>query len=270
MKPKGWTVANRARMPVRVAIVQHDALYRDLLRLGLAHSAGIEVTGTYADGGELLRETGATRPQVAVLDIDPEGRNGVPLALKLRRLVPDLGIVFLVGDRETDLLTSVPSHGLHQWSYLVNTPHQGATALLRAIQVTHARLLNLGDIEPLRRVDPGPAVAPQLVFTKRQLEILDLLARGFTNKVIAQTLHLKEKTVENQLAAVYERIDPDSDRASVHPRVRAALRFRQIMGGDAGLAVPNEPRPLAAYDPESVDEGGEQVEERHEGEQNER
>lgn len=263
-------MANRTRMPLRVAIVQHDALYRDLLRIGLAGSAGIEVTGTYADGEELLRDAGATPPQVVVLDIDPVGQNGVPLALKLQRLVPDLGIVFLVGDRETGLLASVPSHGLHQWSYLVNTSHQGVTALLRAIQVTHARLLNLGDIEPLRRVDPRPAVPSLLTFTKRQLEILDLLARGFTNKVIAQTLHLKEKTIENQLAAVYERIDPGTDRTSVHPRVRAALRFMQFMGGDAGLAERIEPRRLAAYQPESVDERGEQVEERHEGEQHER
>ncbi len=263
-------MANRARPPVRVAIVQHDALYRDLLRIGLGHSAGVEVTGAYADGADLVRAIASTRPEVAVLDIDPIGQNGVQLGLRLRRMVPELGIVLLVGDRETGLLASVPTHGLQQWSYLVNTAQQGVTALLRAIQVTHARLLNLSDIGPYRRADSEPLVTPLPKFTKRQTEILDLLARGFTNKVIADTLHLKEKTIENQLATVYDRIDPGSDRASVHPRVRAALRFIQGRAGES-VAAGRDPVDRSAADhPQAVDERGEHVEQRDDGDQHER
>lgn len=223
----------RARGVVRVAIVQRDALERDLLRVALDHSTGIQVVGAVADGGELIAGATVLAPDVVVLDVDPAGSNGVPLALRLRRSLPDVGLVLLIGDRDSDLLGSLPSHGLDEWTYLVPRVHAGLTTLLRAIQVTHARLLNLGDIEP-----PPMASLPRTItalpgLTKRQHEILGLLALGLTNRAIATTLQLKEKTVENQIAAIYHKLDPGTDRSRVHPRVWAALRFTHLMRPDA-------------------------------------
>lgn len=222
-------MSTRARGAIRVAIVQHDALERDLLRVALDHNTGIEVVGAVADGAELVARAAVLAPDVAVLDVDPRGGNGVPLALKLRRALPDIGVVLLIGDHDSDLLASLPSHGVEEWTYLVQRAHVGLTTLLRAIQVTHAQLLNLSDIEapPLTAL---PRLATELPgLTKRQHEVLGLLALGLTNKAIATTLQLKEKTVENQIAAIYHKLDPEADRSRVHPRVWAALRFSQVM-----------------------------------------
>jgi DNA-binding NarL/FixJ family response regulator len=222
----------RAKTEIRVLVVQHDRLYRDLLRVALSHASGIELVGVFADGADVVRAAAPMRPQVAVLDIDPSGHNGVALALRLRRAWPELGIVLLVSDRDSDLMASVPSHGLQAWSYFVNKTHHGLTALLRAIQVTHARLLDLGEIEAAKMQGPERPTAPRARLTRRQHEIFGLLARGLTNRAIADTLQLKEKTIENQLAAIYERLDPEGDRSRIHLRVWAALRFAQLSGAD--------------------------------------
>ena len=171
-----------------MAIVQHDALERDLLRVALAHCTGIEVVGAVADGGELIAAAAVLTPDVVVLDVDPKGSNGVPLAARLRRLLPDVGLVVLIGDRDSDLLASLPSHGLDEWTYLVPRAHAGLTTLLRAIQVTHARLLNLSDIEapPMASLPRITTTLPNL--TKRQHEVFGLLALGLTNKAIANAL----------------------------------------------------------------------------------
>lgn len=222
----------RAKGAIRVAIVQNDALERDLLRVALDHGSGIEVVGAFADGRELIVAAAALVPHVAVLDVEPRGHNGVPLALRLRRALPDIGIVLLIDDRDSDLLASLPSHGVDQWTYMVQRAHVGLTTLLRAIQVTHARLLNLSDIDapPLKALPRPSTELPDL--TKRQHEVLGLLALGLTNKAIATTLQLKEKTVENQIAAIYQKLDPEADRSRVHPRVWAALRFTQVTRSD--------------------------------------
>jgi DNA-binding NarL/FixJ family response regulator len=219
----------RDKSAIRVMIVQHDRLYRDLLSVALDHANGVEVVGVFADG-DSARDAASLRPQVAVLDVDPRGHNGVALALRLRRAWPDLGIVMLVSDRDSDLMASVPSHGLQDWSYFVNKSLHGLTALLRAIQVTHARLLDLGDVGPARIPVPERSAPPRPSLTRRQVEIFGLLARGLTNRAIADTLQLKEKTIENQLAAIYERLDPEGDRSRIHLRVWAALRFAQLRG----------------------------------------
>jgi DNA-binding NarL/FixJ family response regulator len=217
----------RARAPVRIVIVQPEALFRDTLRWALGQAAGVVVAGVFADGEELLRDGADLAPQVAVLDLDAGCHNGIGLALRLKRASPDLGIVLLVDSRDVGVLSALPRDALLDWCYVVNKSTVGVTALLRAIQVTHARLLNLGDLEPVRIVPdqrPSPAL-PDL--TARQREILGLLVQGLTNRAIAQTLRLKEKTIENQLAAIYGKFHLEGDRTLVHPRVWAALYFSQ-------------------------------------------
>jgi DNA-binding NarL/FixJ family response regulator len=60
------------------------------------------VVGTFADGASLAREATALRPGVAILDVDLPSGNGAQLALRLRRALPDLGVVLLLNGRDAD------------------------------------------------------------------------------------------------------------------------------------------------------------------------
>jgi DNA-binding NarL/FixJ family response regulator len=228
-------MTNRSRSPIRIVVAHADALHREALGLALRSSHGIEVVGTFADGASLAREATALRPGVAILDVDLPSGNGAQLALRLRRALPDLGVVLLLNGRDVGLLTALASDGMPNWLYLVNPNAHGFTALLRAIQVTDARLIDLGTTPGGNGTSRAPT--PQLPrFTARQQAVLALLIQGLTNKAIAEALEVKEKTVENQLAGIYAKVQVDADRASFHPRVWLALRYAQASGADATAA----------------------------------
>jgi DNA-binding NarL/FixJ family response regulator len=223
-------LSDRGRTAIRIAIVQHDALYRDLLATALRAAASTEVVGVFADGAELLRQAADLAPQVAVLDVEPGHNNGVPLAMRLRRLLPDLGFVLLVDQHDAALLSSISREGLLNWLYVVNKTTHGLSTLLRAIQVTHARLLDLDGVVPERR--PLRPALPGI--TERQRAVLGLLVQGFSNQGIARALGVKEKSVENHLATIYAKLHPGGDRSLVHPRVWVALRYARAVEADDG------------------------------------
>jgi DNA-binding NarL/FixJ family response regulator len=228
-------MTSRTRAPIRIVAAHADALYREALGLALRSAHGIEVVGSFADGAALAREAAYLQPGVAILDADLPGGNGAQLAIRLRRSLPDLGVVLLANGRDAGLLTALSADGMPNWMYVVNPNTHGFTTLLRAIQVTDARLIDLGAV-PERNGSPA-APRPQLPgFTARQQAVLGLLIQGLTNKAIAETLEIKEKTVENQLAGIYAKVQVDADRSSFHPRVWLALRYAQASAAEAQRA----------------------------------
>jgi two-component system, NarL family, response regulator DevR len=230
-------VPSRSRSKIRIVVAHADALVRDALGAALRVANGIEVVGVFGDGAALARGAAVLRPAVAVLDLDLPGGNGAQQALRLRRVLPDLGVVLLAGPRDAGLLAALPAEGMPNWMYLVNPNGHGLTTLLRAIQVTDARLIDLG--APSGGNGAARAPTPQLPgFTARQQAVLGLLVQGLTNRAIAETLEIKEKTVENQLAAIYAKVQVDADRAAFHPRVWLAIRYAQATatGAEASAA----------------------------------
>lgn len=212
---------------IRVVIVEPECLYRDLLRGALSRLHGIEVVGDFADGDEAVRALAALRPDVAVLDVDLAKSNGIQVALAMRQQRVDLGVVLLSSQRDLGVLTSIPNNLLFRWSYLVNKTSHNVASLGGAVRMTAARLLTVsGD-------GAGDDLLPASVarLSGRQWEILELVARGMTNSGIARLLGLKEKTVENQLAVVYEKLGIERERTAEHPRVKAVLRYLSTLGG---------------------------------------
>lgn len=225
-------VTSRSRSPIRVLVGHSDAMVRETLGIALRSANGMDVVGSFGDGAALAREAAFLRPGVAILDVDLPGGNGAQLALRLRRSLPDLGVVLLADGRDSGLLTALASDGMPNWMYLVNPNTHGFTTLLRAIQVTDARLIDLGTAPEGNGSTRAPR--PQLPgFTVRQQAVLGLLIQGLTNKAIAETLEIKEKTVENQLAGIYAKVQVDADRSWLHPSVWLALRYAQASAAEA-------------------------------------
>ena len=94
----------------RVALVEDEALFRDLLRVSLAQHDGLQVVGVFADPDSALREIPTLHVDVAILDIDlASPMTGVELGVRLRRALPDLGIMLLSNHADPQLLSSLPS-----------------------------------------------------------------------------------------------------------------------------------------------------------------
>ncbi len=204
---------------LRLAIVEDDGLFRELLRCSLGTLGQCEVVGDYGEPDSALADLPSLTPDVLLLDIHlGKGRSGIDLGLALRRCLPDLGIVLLSHDADAGYLAALSDQDCIGWSYLVKKSVGDLETLNRAIRSSAAGLVVL---DPLVVRGLGRQTAPGA--SDREQQALELVAQGFSNSAIALRLCLSEKTVESLLSQMYRRLGIDTRDPKIHPRVRAAV-----------------------------------------------
>jgi len=209
--------------PLRVAIVEDDALFRDLLRIALASNPRFEVVEADAGAEAALATLPALHPDVAVLDIDRgAGPSGIQLGMLLREQLPAIGIVLLSNHWVPRFFSELPPDSMAGWCYLLKKSVSDVAALTRALEGAAAGLVVLDPhLVSGRRSREGPLGR----LTEREREILDLIAQGYTNAAIAERLVLSARTVENRLNQLYRELGLVSGQREFNPRVRAALLY---------------------------------------------
>lgn len=217
---------------VRLAVVEDQPLYRDLLTAALRTHPSVEVVisaGSVTETRALLEaaRAGVTEYPIDVLIVDlelPDG-NGAGLAVQLRRQSPGLGVVVLSSKEMLDVVEALPEHHRRPWSYLHKA---SASNLERLIQVIWASLRGVPVIDPaFTSASTTAAPSPVTRLSARQLEVLALVADGLTNEAIAERLALSASSVVNHLGAVYQRLELPRD---ANPRVAATLAYLKHLG----------------------------------------
>jgi DNA-binding NarL/FixJ family response regulator len=211
---------------VRILILEDEDLFRDLLRVALSQKQRFEVVGAYAEGQDALHAAEKLKPDVAILDIELGGQlNGIQVGLSLRRQLPKVGILLLSNHGNPQFVYSLPREAMVGWSYLLKKTVSDLGGLERAIEGAASGFVVL-DPQIVTGMQPrtGGYVSR---LTPRQREILTLIAQGFTNASIAEQLVLSEKSVENQINAIYHQLEIDRESSPMQPRVKAVLIYLQ-------------------------------------------
>ncbi|NMP24791.1 LuxR C-terminal-related transcriptional regulator, partial [Sulfobacillus harzensis] len=180
--------------PIRVVAVEDEDLFRELLITSLASFEEIAIIHAYRRGEDALARVVDDAPDVVLLDIDlGAGETGVQIGLRIRKILPHVGIVLLSNYDEPGLLTSLPPQEAAGWSYLLKKSVAEVSTIVRAIEGSHARLMVLDPflVQALRPRPQGLVAG----LTPRQREILALLAQGYSNAGIAQQLIISPKSV---------------------------------------------------------------------------
>jgi DNA-binding NarL/FixJ family response regulator len=212
--------------PIRVAVVEDEPLYRGLLEHYLRRHPRLEVVGAYADGPAALEGVPGVKPDVVTLDIELSGKlDGIQVGLALRKQLPRLGIVILSNHADPRFLGALPHEVTSGWSYLLKKSVSDIETLDRAVEGAANGNVTL-DPAIVAGIRPR-AGGPLARLTPRQRDIIGLVAQGLTNAAIAHRLVLAEKSVENQLTAIYGElgIDRRDVDPSIHPRVSAVLAY---------------------------------------------
>ena len=212
--------------PIRIAVVEDEALLRDLLCTALRQYAGIDVVGDFKGAAEALDRIPKLDINVVVLDIElGSDMNGIELGVRLRRMIPEIGVLILSNHADPQLLSSLPADVIGGWSYLLKRSVTNVASLTRAIQGAASGLL-VFDPELTRQTRPRKA-GPTASLSPRQREILGLIAEGNSNGAIADKLMLSERSIENHISRIYTVLGIDATDRSVHARVRAVIAFMQ-------------------------------------------
>jgi DNA-binding NarL/FixJ family response regulator len=226
---------------IRVAVVEDEPLYRGLLEHYLGRHPRLEVVGVYADGASAMAGVPDVAADVVTLDIELAGNvDGIQVGVALRQKLPNLGIVILSNHADPRFLGALPREVTSGWSYLLKKSVSNTETLDRAIEGAANGTVTL-DPAIVAGMRPNPG-SPLARLTRRQREIIDLVAAGLTNAAIAAKLVIAEKSVENQLTSIYGElgIDRRESANSMHPRVSAVLTYlnesRLSRGNGSGSA----------------------------------
>lgn len=206
--------------PIRVAIVEDHPLYLELLTSALSGEEALEVVASVSGSTEARSLIQPGHVDVAILDIELADGNGVGLGVALRRADPGLGIILLSARDMLELVLGLPEPERRGWSYLSKSSSTTVSVLVDAIIKT-ASGQTVIDPELVERSQPrmGTAVSQ---LTKRQFQILRLVATGMSNQGIAERLDIASNSVVNHLSAIYQTLNiPEGQNA----RVSAVLEF---------------------------------------------
>ncbi len=197
--------------PVRVFIVDDHPMLREGTQSSFERAPGIQVVGTADNGASALEQIAKRLPDVLVLDMRLPDMSGVEVARRVRSLFPSIGIVILTGYDDPHYARAVTQLDIQ--GYLRKTA--SSDEIVAAVREVAAGG-KVFDPEIVRVLQDSHNVTESL--TSREIEVLQLIARGRRNAEIASELVLSAKTVEfhisNLLAKMGARSRSDAVRAA--------------------------------------------------------
>lgn len=200
--------------PVKVLLVDDHQVVRRGLRTFLEVQDDIEVVGEAGDGEEGVARAEELRPDVVLLDVRMPGSDGIEALRRLRSLGNPARV--LVVTSFTERRTVVPALRAGATGYLYKDVDPDAlAAAIRSVHAGHT-VLQPEVAEVLLSQDNGPGEGRGGTLTDRERDVLGLIADGRSNREIARSLYLSEKTVKTHVSNILMKLD-------VSDRTQAAL-----------------------------------------------
>ncbi len=216
------------RESVRVLVADDQALFRRGLFVVLGSEQGIEVVAEAEDGEEAVAKAVELAPDVALLDVRMPRVDGIEAARRIRELLPSTKVLMLtVSDEEDDLYEAIKA-GANGYLLKEVSVEEVAAAIHAVVQGQSlispsmaSKLLR--EFNALARQAAEREQLPAPVLTPRELEVLKLVARGMSNKDVADQLFISENTVKNHVRNILEKLHLHSRMEAVMYAVRQHL-----------------------------------------------
>jgi DNA-binding NarL/FixJ family response regulator len=201
---------------IKVAIVEDVAGTRESLQTILARTSGLECVAACATGEEALDKLSAVQPDVVLMDIGLPGMSGVECVGTLKGQLPKTQVLMLTTYQDTPLIFDSLRAGAS--GYLLKKSR--SSEIVEAIKQVHEGGSPMSMVIARKVVNffrnNGPTSRPNLEgLTKREQEILELLAKGYLYKEIADRLGISLSTVRLHLHHVYAKLHVQSRTEAV-------------------------------------------------------
>jgi DNA-binding NarL/FixJ family response regulator len=205
---------SKSKTKIRVLLADDHSIVRQGVRQLLESSKDIQVIAEAADGEEARALIEKHLPDVAVLDIQMPKASGIEVTRWLRAHLPQIGVLILTAYDDDPYVMAVLQAGAN--GYVLKTSN--ADDLIQAVHdvnegksaldpsITKKLMSNL-----FKRTDVKP-VEP---LTDRELDVLRLAAKGYTNKAIGIQLNISDRTVQGHLAHIFAKMQANSRTEAV-------------------------------------------------------
>jgi DNA-binding NarL/FixJ family response regulator len=216
---------NKAGVSIAVSIIEDDAPARGILAEWIRRTQGFRCAGAHGSGEAALATLPAEKPMVVLMDINLPGMNGIECVRRLKLLLPDTQFVMLTVYEDADHIFNALAAGAS--GYLLK--RMPRAELLAALKDVHAGGSPMSSniarkvVQSFRRAGADASNSEDL--SPREREVLELLARGYLYKEIADSLGIGVATVTTYIRRIYEKLH-------VRSRAQAVAKYTHLpLGG---------------------------------------
>ncbi|MBN1288576.1 MAG: response regulator transcription factor [Actinobacteria bacterium] len=206
--------------PIKVLITDDHAMIRESLSATLHTRPTIQVVGMAGNGREAIEKAKKLNPDVVLMDIKMPNMDGIKACRLLKKTLPDIHVIMLtVMDDESHVIEAINAGAS---GYILKS--MPVNELLRAIKLTMEGKAMLHPSATKKLINEFKKLADdgsgKFKLSERELEVLQLLAYGYTNKEIANKLTISQQTVKSHVIHIFQKLGA-SDRTEA---VAIALR----------------------------------------------
>ena len=207
---------------IRVLLADDHAIVRAGIRQFLEQAGDIQVIGEASDGEMAVEMIERMAPDIAVLDIQMPKATGIEVSRRIRANRWPIGVLILTSYDDAPYISAVLKTGANGYVLKTASPDE----IIHAVRDVY-RGKSVLDAEILPKVmaqianpNPAPVYVP---LTDREIEILSLVARGLTNKVVGIKLKISDRTVQGHIARIFEKLQAASRTEAVMRGVSLGL-----------------------------------------------
>lgn len=189
---------------VKVVIIDDHVMVREGIKQLLEIDGDIQVVGEAGDGEEGIELLQNLKPDVVLLDINMPKLNGLEVLQELKNMGLDYKVIILTIHNEVEYLIKTMDIGAN--GYILKDSE--LAVLKKAIfTIDEGNSYIQPSLMPMLKVKIDQIQKTKEELTKREIEVLKLIARGMYNKEIADELVISEKTVKNHITNIFRKID---------------------------------------------------------------
>jgi DNA-binding NarL/FixJ family response regulator len=194
---------------IRVVVADDHEVVREGTRRMLEREADIDVVGEAADGREAVRLVDELRPDIVVVDVRMPGMNGIEATKEIKTAHPEVRVLVFTAHTDDRYVFPLLDAGAN--GYVLKTA--GQRDLTKAIRDVHRGQTALHP-EIARRVVErlthrnrfqGEGMVESL--TEREMEVLEAVAKGWSNKEVSESLHISPHTVQVHLSNIFGKLN---------------------------------------------------------------
>lgn len=222
-------------MGLRLLLADDHRMVREGIKRGLLDH-GFDIIGEAADGDEAVRLAKELAPDIALLDVNMPGLTGPDACRQISIALPRTRVVMLATQAEAESFALSMQAGASGYLVKANALSELATALrlcasgetviapqMKAVMMGEAQRHRERAAVELRSMVPNGKLSHRGLITKREEEVLQLIADGCSTPEVAAELYISQKTVKNHLASIYQKLDARDRTQAVLTAVRLGI-----------------------------------------------